>query len=306
MKFNLRTKLSFSFLLIATLVAVVSWSAFISIDKIRTIFHEDVFKEIKAVELLQEMLNVADKVRIQTTGFQLLTSETAQSEGTKTADQKYELLANMEILDELELTYSKATEHEEERHEESITDIGSTKDRLLSAALAVIEAKERNILSAEQFSTLVENLESTQGSLEAILNAALEDEREDLDTHTQTADTYADQARNISIIGSTAAVILSLIIGFITSNLISKPISRMRNAATQIASGNLSQRIIIHSKDEIGELASAFNNMTDKLAASNADLAGKISELERMNTLMIGRELKMIELKKEIERTKTK
>ncbi len=74
------------------------------------------------------------------------------------------------------------------------------------------------------------------------------------------------------------------------------------------------------SADEIGQLGEAFNNMVGKLqesykqlhksnqelTAAGKALKEKMSEMEQFNKMMVGRELKMVELKKEIASLKNK
>jgi methyl-accepting chemotaxis protein len=55
------------------------------------------------------------------------------------------------------------------------------------------------------------------------------------------------------------------------------PISRLRLAAQKIAGGNLDQRAIVRSRDEVGTLAVAFNEMTDNLQRMmQAEQASKV------------------------------
>ena len=69
---------------------------------------------------------------------------------------------------------------------------------------------------------------------------------------------------NLIIIGL-SAILLSLILGFVFSRVISRPIRELTAAAIEVSKGNLNQNVRIHSRDEIGELARVFNEMTEKL-----------------------------------------
>jgi nitrate/nitrite-specific signal transduction histidine kinase len=109
--------------------------------------------------------------------------------------------------------------------------------------------------------------------------------------------------------------ILIVILGTSISRLLARPIIALRNSVEKMSHGDIGTTITIDSQDEIGDLAEAFNNMSTKLKISYTgleekvrsrtnELQEKMNELERMNKLMIGRELKMTELKQEIVKLK--
>lgn len=52
------------------------------------------------------------------------------------------------------------------------------------------------------------------------------------------------------------------------------------------------------------KLAGHTKELEKKVAARTAELSVRVKELEKLNKMMVGREMKMIELKKEIERLK--
>ncbi len=103
-----------------------------------------------------------------------------------------------------------------------------------------------------------------------------------------------------------------------------KPITEINKGMESISKGNLNYKIKVKTKDELGNLAGAFNKMTLDLKKSRAELEGysktlekkvkdrtkelesKNKELETFNKLAIGRELKMIELKKKIKELQDK
>jgi len=66
------------------------------------------------------------------------------------------------------------------------------------------------------------------------------------------------------MVGGICAV-LAISMGIVFSLSTAKPINRLKYASERIASGNLKHRVNITRKDEIGDLASSFNNMAKKL-----------------------------------------
>ncbi len=70
---------------------------------------------------------------------------------------------------------------------------------------------------------------------------------------------------NIMIIGLILATIFGLLIAFFITRAITKPIIMGVKFAETVAGGDLSQRLDIVQKDEIGQLANALNGMVDKL-----------------------------------------
>lgn len=62
------------------------------------------------------------------------------------------------------------------------------------------------------------------------------------------------------------AALLSLALGVLVSRLLTAPLARLTRASQAIAAGDLSQRVAVRSRDEIGALGDAFNEMAGSLA----------------------------------------
>jgi two-component system NtrC family sensor kinase len=82
------------------------------------------------------------------------------------------------------------------------------------------------------------------------------------------------------ILASLCVLFLLIILYFSTTRII-RPLQSMVAATHQIANGDLNHKVDIHSQDEIGELASAFNQMTGKLKAANKELVDWGTTLEK-------------------------
>jgi len=100
------------------------------------------------------------------------------------------------------------------------------------------------------------------------------------------------------------------------------PIKQLLKGMDKIGSGGLDYRVRTKRQDEIGDLFSSLNVMAEKLkdrtealkrereglaekvAQKTKELQEKVDDLEKFNKLTIGREIKMVELKKEIDKLK--
>ncbi len=90
---------------------------------------------------------------------------------------------------------------------------------------------------------------------------------------------------NLIITIATIGIVINgvvIVMGIIISRSISKPIIQLRDAAQKIGEGNLDTEIKIKSRDELGELASAFNQMTNDLKTSRAEIEKYSKELEKI------------------------
>ncbi len=81
-------------------------------------------------------------------------------------------------------------------------------------------------------------------------------------------------------------ICISIILGFgnflFVYNSISRPIIKLRDIALEIGEGNLDTQIEIESPDEIGELASAFRQMTKDLKKSKNEIERYSKDLEKL------------------------
>jgi signal transduction histidine kinase len=67
------------------------------------------------------------------------------------------------------------------------------------------------------------------------------------------------------LIGGLLAIGLALVLTFLLSRRVSSPIQALATAAGQLGRGDLSRRVEVREKGEIGELARAFNSMATNL-----------------------------------------
>jgi two-component system, OmpR family, phosphate regulon sensor histidine kinase PhoR len=75
-------------------------------------------------------------------------------------------------------------------------------------------------------------------------------------------------------------LILASLVSSRLSQAFVKPIKELQNITSIVAKGELNKRVAIYSKDEIGDLGKAFNNMADKLEYSLKEVTDKQNRLE--------------------------
>lgn len=89
------------------------------------------------------------------------------------------------------------------------------------------------------------------------------------------------------LIGLIVAILI-FIFAYVLSRRITSPIIQLKNAAGNIADGNLDITLPITSNDEIGELTAAFNQMTDQLQQQQELLSEE--KKKRLRSIIDGQE----------------
>jgi len=70
----------------------------------------------------------------------------------------------------------------------------------------------------------------------------------------------------IGVVAAVSGIVIGVLLGWWTTERVTRPVTQLARGARAVASGDWSARVEVISKDEIGELATAFNRMTEQLA----------------------------------------
>lgn len=65
------------------------------------------------------------------------------------------------------------------------------------------------------------------------------------------------------------ATLIALVLGLFLARTLTRPLRELTAASQAMAQGDLEQQVAVRSKDELGELAAAFNRMSSELAQAN-------------------------------------
>ena len=88
------------------------------------------------------------------------------------------------------------------------------------------------------------------------------------------------------ILAANAAIVLLLIAGLggalwvLLRRIVTAPLRQMVAATQRVAAGDLACALAIHSQDELGQLAAAFNSMTQDLKSSHEQLEQRVEQAE--------------------------
>jgi len=202
-------------------------------------------------------------------------------EGMTHAERKKNDLKNNIIIKQVPLKIKKFAKEAHTHHSSYITHaegIINTQKEILSLtfagkteAIKTIKADQLvNIRMAKHFKEMINEI---LDKLSLAVDRYFENANEEI-IATQ------DLILKILISSSFIIIFFCMIFGIIISKSISRPIAELTEITEEISSGNLSKRLKIKSKDEIGRLADSFNKMVKEINTYRSHLEKKNKDLE--------------------------
>lgn len=113
---------------------------------------------------------------------------------------------------------------------------------------------------------------------------------------------YLEEAVNrqtFQLLGLTAAVtLIGLVVAYLLGTLLTRPLFQLVGITQAVAQGDLAQKAAVGGRDEVGQLGTAFNAMTEALARSHDELLRRNAELLALNAIAVavGRSLQLEEV----------
>jgi signal transduction histidine kinase len=120
---------------------------------------------------------------------------------------------------------------------------------------------------------------------EAVVGYVLSSDRELKDVPLGVHETrYLEATNSALLIGALFGALAALVVGVLLARTLTSPLRRLTAAIQAMARGDLGQQVPVKSRDELGSLAAAFNQMSADLARAN--------ELRRQMTADIAHDLR--------------
>jgi two-component system sensor kinase FixL len=270
-------KLTLAYLGIAIVATTIVFVAFASFRNITTAFEQLERDPVPTAKALEDLRKETVQIITSASKISFIYSEAAN--GTKFETQ--DITKEQAELDEAEANFDKAL-----THYENLAMVSDHNNTQLFNNIELHGARIKNL--SEQFVLL----KKYGGKGQAVLDLREVFQREEAAfleaTDTALTAEYAQmqngQQNVVATIASsqrTSGVVTLFVFAFATlsglfiSRSISKRLSSLKDAAEKIGSGHFDTRVEIKSKDELGDLGKAFNNMVRdlRITSSNLDVA---------------------------------
>jgi PAS domain S-box-containing protein len=273
---SLRIKLSLAFLLVAMLVAGVGYYQVTALRDAQATYEDLVENDFTRFHAL-------DDIKVALSNIEKSAHEHALADGDTDHVDTDSVDSSEKQLNKL---YADYEANLEEDAEQPVT--GSTvkllradTDNMLIAARAYIGAidggNKAEIEAGHEALTAAsvranENLDALIGRESKLIN----DENE----HASSSVSQVLQTVVLLVIG---VAVIAALLGLVIADVLSRSLKRLKHEAQFIASGDFTRQVPVVSKDEIGQVGMAFNDMSGRLRDSYQRLA---VETERTKTLL--------------------
>jgi methyl-accepting chemotaxis protein len=131
----------------------------------------------------------------------------------------------------------------------------------------VSERTSKGIDAAMQLVRDGSERDSTE-ELRASLHEIQAEEQRLLSERNQITDETGQHSLSALAWGSLFTLVLCAVIGVLITRAIIMPVHALLQGAAQIGAGNMSHRIVVGTSDELGQLASSFNQMAESLGTN--------------------------------------
>lgn len=160
-------------------------------------------------------------------------------------------------------------------------DLRERRDEFERLAAEFARLAESDPLAAQEF--LDTTLDPFVGhDLLLLVFAYQADAEEQLEDQVREIAASVETTTRVALASSAAAVVLSIVLGVLIWRSIHVPIRDLAAAARRLGTGDLDTRVAVRTRDEIGVLAGAFNQMALQLAKSTVSVSNLESVFDSM------------------------
>lgn len=265
MKLNIRNKLLLAFAAVVLLTGVVGYIGYDSANRINTMTDTMYENQLQAIIHLKNAVIALHKVKVAVRSSMLTTDlQLTQEQVQAVQDNEAKFLEDMSAFEKLIVT-----DQARQSYQKAMKDYA--KYKAIVERITKLSSQNKNEEAAQLlFTDGVPVANATEASMNELVTIK---EGQAKDYYVET-DTVYFQARNLIIALAIFSVVVGAGVAFFLSRTISNAAQQMATVADGIATGQLDHKIIINSKDEMGEMATSFSKMIAYLQ-SMAEVAQK-------------------------------
>jgi len=253
---NLGVRLGVGFLTVLVLMLSITTTALVSMGRIQDSLDTIIETNLRKMDLLQEMAKSVHIVS-RTLGTLVLSQSDADI-----ANEAAKIIDARKHYDEAFAVLSKEPESDEAQ-----AILEKVKQKQAAATVAndqVIELARRNA-DEEATAVLMHQAEPLTESWQDALQSGIDVQKKANEREAALAlDRYTTAHRAMLAI-STAALLIGVLIAWLITRSVVRPIREAMHVAQTVASGDLTSVITVRSSDETGLLLEALKNMNDNL-----------------------------------------
>ena len=190
-------------------------------------------------------------------------AEPAETHAEQFQQAKEQLQENISKLDDL-ISYNDTTLQEFPLEADSINEIRTQSQSLKELALEVMSLRTEQASNSEVM-TLLDKIIGVNNRMIAAIDKALDREMNELGESHVTMDDLLEISFQKSIIVTAISFLTIILLWIFVTKKISTPLSKLHCATIDVSKGKLEKKVDIITRDEIGDLAQAFNEMIDRL-----------------------------------------
>ncbi|KZR60122.1 methyl-accepting chemotaxis protein [Pseudobacillus badius] len=258
--YNLKiaTKLVSSFILLAAIVAFVGMMGITGINKLSTEMEDMYNSNVKSITHLSEATILYQRMRVNIRDMTFVTTAPEQN-----AEYEEKL---SELKEEFEATLA-------DYEQTKLTDEESVLYKKLPSALEeyyllldqAIELARKNDVKnyMKLHSKFKQAGDHVEGTLQELIDMNIELAKQKEIEGNQVV----SSSRNLTMFIICLSILLSIGLGYFIARIIGRPLHNMVSVVEAVAKGDLSKRIDIEAKDEVGKLGREVNTMVGNLKA---------------------------------------
>jgi methyl-accepting chemotaxis protein len=274
MKMTVRKKLYAVFAVVYMLLIALVGIAYYEISTINASYTHLLNDKVPKLVNVKQLEILIRREQGSMRGYLLSGDQTSLTNFTK-AHNEYEKLSN-----ELEKTLTKT------ETKKLLAQLDELEQQFYELGQQMFQLKEENNVAAytQLMTTTGRNITS---QFDEVARQLTEIQQKDMDQANKDTTSETASLKVWMIMIGVIALAIGNILTIYTSRILSRPLLTLSEAAKRIADGDLTgEEIVIHNRDEIGELAASFNRMAknlrdvlEKVAVSAEQVAASSEQL---------------------------